>query len=357
MAFLDIGKLRKAYGNAVALDGVDLSVRAGEFVTLLGPSGSGKTTLLMSIAGFTRPDEGGIVVDGRDVTHVDPEDRDFGVVFQGYALFPHLSVAENIAFPLRVRKWDKPRIASKVEEMLALVGLAQYADRKPRQLSGGQQQRVAIARALSFGPRILLLDEPLSALDRNLREAMQRELKRLHQETGVTFIFVTHDQEEAYAMSDRIAVFHNGRIVQTGAPREIYTRPQSLFVAGFLGGNNIFKASYDVRAKSLFFFGSHYAPPPQFDPATYLGTGVVTAWVRPEDVTVNAVDGSGNTIGFDATVVDVSFVGAAEKLAVKTADGQELTVLVAMSATHGISVGSAVRCSLKPHSIGFLPNS
>lgn len=352
MAFLDIRKLRKTYGTAVALDGIDLSVKEGEFVTLLGPSGSGKTTLLMSIAGFTRPEEGGIVVDGRDITDMDPEDRDFGLVFQGYALFPHLSVADNIAFPLKVRKWEKARITARVEEMLTLVGLEDYASRKPKQLSGGQQQRVAIARALSYGPRILLLDEPLSALDRNLRESMQRELKRLHQETGVTFIFVTHDQEEAYAMSDRIAVFQSGRIVQVGEPREIYTHPKSLFVAGFLGGNNIFKASYSLADETISFFGSTYPAPPHFDASLAGKDGEIIGWIRPEDISIS--DGDGDGIRFEARVIDISFAGAAEKLAVIAPDGQEVGLTLPMEATRDLKRGATVTCLVKPQNLGFL---
>jgi ABC-type Fe3+/spermidine/putrescine transport system ATPase subunit len=202
MPFLVAKDLRKHYGPVTALAGINLTVEKGEFVTLLGPSGSGKTTVLMTIAGFTRPDAGTISLAGRDITAVEPEDRNFGFVFQSYALFPHMSVTENIAFPLKVRKWDSGRIAGRVSEMLSLVGLEPLARRKPRELSGGQQQRVAIARALAFGPDILLLDEPLSALDRTLRQSMQQELKRLHRQTGVTFLYVTHDQEEAIVMSD-----------------------------------------------------------------------------------------------------------------------------------------------------------
>lgn len=351
MAFLDIRKLRKNYGSAVALDGVDLSVEAGEFVTLLGPSGSGKTTLLMSIAGFTRPDEGGIAIDGIDVTDLDPEDRDFGVVFQGYALFPHLTVADNIAFPLKVRKWEKARISAKVEEMLSLVGLDKLAGRKPRELSGGQQQRVALARALSFGPRILLLDEPLSALDRSLRDIMQRELKRLHQETGVTFIFVTHDQEEAYAMSDRIAVFHNGRIVQVGAPREIYRKPASLFAAGFLGGNNIVTARYLPTENKLQLFGDRMAVPPQFDPAQH-GDGEITLWVRPESLSF--FEPGDDRYTFPVTVLDISFIGSSERVVVSTPDGQELTILVPSASATALVIAQQLHCGFSPSSIGFL---
>jgi putative spermidine/putrescine transport system ATP-binding protein len=349
MAFLDIRTLRKAYGSAIALDGVDLSIDEGEFVTLLGPSGSGKTTLLMSIAGFTRPDSGAILLDGADITGVDPEDRNFGLVFQGYALFPHLSVANNIAFPLRVRKWDNARIAARVEEVMKLVGLDQLAARKPRELSGGQQQRVAIGRALAFGPKILLLDEPLSALDRKLRDTMQRELKRLHQETGVTFVFVTHDQEEAYAMSDRIAVFQNGNIVQIGSSREIYRAPASRFVAGFLGGNNILSARTDGAALDLF--GIRMPMPPAYD-RTRHGDGAIAVWIRPEDITLGDV--APGAVSFPVTIADVSFVGTSERVTAITADGQELSVLAPSAVVREMALGSTASCALLPSAIGFL---
>ncbi|MBX3568122.1 MAG: ABC transporter ATP-binding protein [Rhizobiaceae bacterium] len=349
MAFLDIRNLRKTYGSAVALEGVDLSIEEGEFVTLLGPSGSGKTTLLMSIAGFTRPDSGTILLDGADITRVDPEDRDFGLVFQGYALFPHLTVADNIAFPLRVRKWDRARIAARVGEVLKLVGLDQLAARKPRELSGGQQQRVAIGRALAFGPKILLLDEPLSALDRKLRDAMQRELKRLHQETGVTFVFVTHDQEEAYAMSDRIAVFQSGNIVQVGSPRDIYRAPGSRFVAGFLGGNNIVSAK--AGPGELDLFGVRLPMPAAYEAARH-GSGAITVWVRPEDITLG--EAAPGAVTVPVTVADVSFVGTSERVTVATADGQELTVLAPSASARDLAPGAATTVGFSPASIGFL---
>jgi putative spermidine/putrescine transport system ATP-binding protein len=352
MAFLEARNLRKTYGSVVALDSVNLSVQEGEFVTLLGPSGSGKTTLLMSIAGFAHPDSGAILMDGVDVTKVDPEDRNFGMVFQGYALFPHLTVADNIAFPLKVRKWSADRIAAKVEETLALVGLDKLAIRKPRELSGGQQQRVAIGRALAFGPKILLLDEPLSALDRALRETMQRELKRLHQETGVTFLYVTHDQEEAYAMSDRIAVFHNGAIVQTGTPREIYRAPASHFMAGFLGGNNIVSAK--VADDRLDMFGAAAATPAKYDPATH-GHGAITAWIRPEDIRVGP--GQATDLNFTVSILDISFIGSAERITAKTADGQELVMLVPPSVGRALVAATSVDCHLSTSDIGFLASS
>jgi putative spermidine/putrescine transport system ATP-binding protein len=352
VAFLDIRRLRKTYGPAVALDGVDLSVEEGEFITLLGPSGSGKTTLLMSIAGFTKPDEGGIVLSGVDVTDLDPEDRNFGLVFQGYALFPHLNVRENVAFPLKVRKWQKGDITRRVEEMLALVGLDQLAARKPRELSGGQQQRVALARALAYSPRLLLLDEPLSALDRSLRESMQRELKRLHRETGVTFIFVTHDQEEAYAMSDRIAVFQNGKIVQIGAPRDIYRNPASRFVAGFIGGNNLIRARFSPESGGLSLLGRNLPAPAHFDPARHSRSGEVSAWIRSEDLAIGGAEPGHQT--FEVTVLDRSFIGAGERIAVLTGEGEELALVVPTGSADAVTVGAPLQCRINPDVIGFL---
>ncbi|MDY0884987.1 ABC transporter ATP-binding protein [Dongia soli] len=232
---LSIENLLKQYGNVRAVDDVSLHIRPGEFLTLLGPSGSGKTTLLMMIAGFVAADAGRIGLGGRDITHLAPEQRNFGMVFQGYALFPHLSVRENVAFPLKIRRRPKSEVEAAVKTALDRVQMAHLADRLPRQLSGGQQQRVALARAMSFQPNLLLLDEPLGALDRKLRVDVQMEIKKLHQDLGTTFIYVTHDQEEALSMSDRIVIFRQGRIAQIGTPSELYNRPQSRFVAAFLG--------------------------------------------------------------------------------------------------------------------------
>ena len=230
--------LTKRYGNFTAVDDVSLEVGRGEFVTLLGPSGSGKTTILMAIAGFVAPNAGAILLDGRDITPLPPEKRDFGMVFQGYALFPHMSVAENVAFPLRVRGLTRADRDAKVRAALDLVQLGAFADRLPKQLSGGQQQRVALARALVFDPALLLLDEPLSALDKKLRAELQEELKALHRRVGRTFVNVTHDQEEALSLSDRIAILNHGKLVQAGGPAELYERPRTRFVADFLGKSN-----------------------------------------------------------------------------------------------------------------------
>jgi putative spermidine/putrescine transport system ATP-binding protein len=229
----------KRYGDVVAVDGIDLEVRDGEFFSMLGPSGSGKTTTLRMIAGFETPTSGRVVLHGADVTKVPPFDRDVNTVFQDYALFPHMTVGDNVAYGLMVRKVPKAERVTRVTEALRMVRLPGYEGRKPAQLSGGQRQRVALARSLVNRPRVLLLDEPLGALDLKLREEMQIELKAIQQQVGITFIYVTHDQEEALTMSDRLAVFNEGRIEQIGAPAEVYERPATRFVAGFVGTSNL----------------------------------------------------------------------------------------------------------------------
>jgi putative spermidine/putrescine transport system ATP-binding protein len=234
--------IRKTYGDVVAVDRVDLEIPAGEFFTLLGPSGSGKTTTLRLIAGFERPDEGRIELGGTDVTNRAPYERDVNTVFQDYALFPHMTVAENVGYGLRVKRVPRAERKRRVEEILKVVRLPELGDRKPVQLSGGQRQRIALARSLVNTPRVLLLDEPLGALDLKLRQEMQIELKRIQREVsdiGITFVYVTHDQEEALTMSDRLAVFNEGRIEQIGAPAEVYERPATEFVAGFVGVSNV----------------------------------------------------------------------------------------------------------------------
>jgi putative spermidine/putrescine transport system ATP-binding protein len=231
--------VHKRFGEVVAVDGVDLEVRDGEFFSMLGPSGSGKTTTLRMIAGFELPTAGRIVLHGQDVTAVPPFDRDVNTVFQDYALFPHMSVGDNVGYGLMVRKVPRPDRANRVRDALRMVRLEGYEARKPSQLSGGQRQRVALARALVNRPRVLLLDEPLGALDLKLREEMQIELKAIQQQVGITFIYVTHDQAEALTMSDRLAVFNKGRIEQVGAPAEVYERPATRFVAGFVGTSNL----------------------------------------------------------------------------------------------------------------------
>ncbi|NGM46081.1 ABC transporter ATP-binding protein [Rhodobacter sp. SGA-6-6] len=237
---IEVKDITKRFGEFTALERVNLQIRRGEFLTLLGPSGSGKSTFLNILAGFDFATEGQLVMGGKDLTFTPPEDRNFGMVFQGYALFPHLTVEQNIAFPLRVRKIRADEQKRRVAEVVRRVGLEDHARKYPRQLSGGQQQRVALARALIFSPALLLLDEPFSALDKNLREQLQFEVKRIHREFGSTFVFVTHDQSEALSMSDRVAIFDGGRVQQIGTPEQVYDAPGTEFVAKFLGQLNLF---------------------------------------------------------------------------------------------------------------------
>jgi spermidine/putrescine ABC transporter ATP-binding subunit len=242
-ASVTLEKLDKRFNTVVAVDDVTLAIEPGEFITLLGPSGSGKTTTLMMIAGFEIPTAGEIYIDGTPIVTTPPHRRNIGMVFQNYALFPHMTVAENIAFPLKQRKVPKASITQRVAGVLDIVSLPGYEGRYPRQLSGGQQQRIALARAIVFNPRVLLMDEPLGALDKKLRENLQLEIRRLHEELGITFIYVTHDQEEALVMSDRIAVMNQGRIEQLGSPIDLYDRPNSRFVAEFIGESNFLEGT------------------------------------------------------------------------------------------------------------------
>jgi putative spermidine/putrescine transport system ATP-binding protein len=248
--------VRKTYGDVVAVDRVDLDIREDEFFTLLGPSGSGKTTCLRMIAGFERPDEGRVELAGRDVTDLPPYERDVNTVFQDYALFPHMSVGENVEYGLRIAKIDSAERRRRAAEALELVRLDGYEQRRPGQLSGGQRQRVALARALVKRPRVLLLDEPLGALDLKLRQQMQHELRSIQGEVGITFVYVTHDQEEALTMSDRMAVFADGRIEQVGPPAEVYEQPVNEFVAGFVGVSNIVERDgerFTIRPEKVRF--------------------------------------------------------------------------------------------------------
>src|SRR5216684_2196131 len=238
--------IQKTYdGEHLVVKNLDLDIRKGEFVTLLGPSGSGKTTTLLMIAGFEVPTSGAIELAGDDLAATRPFQRNIGMVFQSYALFPHMTAWKNVVFPLKMRRFPKHEMKARADRMLDLVGLRQFADRYPRELSGGQQQRVALARGLVFNPDVLLLDEPLGALDKNLREQMQVEIKRIHREVGITMIYVNHDQTEAMTMSDRVAVFCNGKVEQVGSPLEVYNRPVNRFVGEFIGDSNFFAGRVD----------------------------------------------------------------------------------------------------------------
>ena len=255
--------LHKRYGDVTAVDGVDLEIQRGEFFTMLGPSGSGKTTTLRVIAGFEQPDEGRVELAGRDVSALPPYARDVNTVFQDYALFPHMTVQENVEYGLRVKKVGRAERRQRAGEALSLVRLEGYGGRKPSQLSGGQRQRVALARAIVNRPQALLLDEPLGALDLKLRQELQVELKRIQQELGITFVYVTHDQEEALTMSDRLAVFNEGRIEQVGAPADVYEHPASEFIAGFVGVSNLLERGgrrFTVRPEKIRLLGEGEAP-------------------------------------------------------------------------------------------------
>jgi putative spermidine/putrescine transport system ATP-binding protein len=314
---IEVEGVRKAYGTVEAVAGVDFEVGAGAFFTLLGPSGSGKTTTLRLIAGFERPDVGAIRLAGAEITGLPPYARDVNTVFQDYALFPHMTVAENVGYGLRVRKLSRAERAGRVAHVLETVRLADHGDRKPVQLSGGQRQRVALARAIVNQPRVLLLDEPLGALDLKLRQEMQLFLKALQRDLGMTFVYVTHDQEEALTMSDRIAVFNHGRIEQTGTPAEVYDRPASEFVAGFVGTSNI------------------------------LERGGRRLCVRPERIGFASE-------GQPATVDDVVFVGAFTRYLVTTGEGERLTV-VQQAGSPPLRPGAAVHLTWRDEDAFELP--
>lgn len=282
--------VEKRYGNVRALQPTDLRIEGGEFFSLIGPSGSGKTTLLGAVAGFTPPTRGQIEVDGNDLARLPPYRREIGMVFQNYALFPHLNVFDNVAFPLRLRKVSEQDVRKQVAGMLETVRLPDVGPRMPNQLSGGQQQRIALARAAVYGPRILLMDEPLGALDKNLREEMQFEIKAFHARIGATVLYVTHDQDEAAAMSDRIAIMRNGSIVQHGTPRDLYEHPRNAFVARFLGSANLFEVVKHAKAAGqLVSVETNAGPMRAVRPASDVsGSGAVVC-VRPESIEIEKV--------------------------------------------------------------------
>ena len=298
--------LTKSFGAVTAVDGVDLEVGEGEFFSMLGPSGSGKTTVLRMIAGFEQPTSGTVELFGTDVTASAPFDRDVNTVFQDYALFPHMSVLENVAYGLRVRGINQAERNAKAQEALEMVRLGGYGDRKPSQLSGGQRQRVALARAIVVQPKVLLLDEPLGALDLKLREQMQVELKEIQRKLGITFIFVTHDQEEALTLSDRIAVFNDGKIVQLGSAEEVYRNPTSEFVANFVGTSNVFTAEQAT---------------------TLLGRSAACS-IRPEKIMLVAPGTAPKgSIALNGVVAETIFLGASTRIVVDLESGKRISAL------------------------------
>jgi spermidine/putrescine transport system ATP-binding protein len=352
---VELRGVTKRFGGFVAVAGVDLDIRAGEFLTLLGPSGCGKTTLLRMISGFETPTEGSVHLAGKDVTALPPYRRDVNQVFQSYALFPHLSVADNVAFGLKMKKTPKAVIGQRVAEAIEMVSLAGFEHRKPAQLSGGQRQRVALARALVCEPKVLLLDEPLAALDAKLRRSMQIELKRLQSRLGITFLFVTHDQEEALVMSDRIAVVNKGKIEQIGPVGEIYHRPRTPFVADFIGQANVLEAKVLSRLDGVSQLLCRGAITLAVADEDALRTDATMVSVRPEKIRLSPTRPAGENI-FEAVVHEEIFRGASDQLLVRTDAGFELTVVAANRGTGDETFhrGDRVFCQVHPEDIAVL---
>jgi putative spermidine/putrescine transport system ATP-binding protein len=346
--------VQKTYdGVQLVVRSLDLDIRRGEFLTLLGPSGSGKTTTLMMLAGFESPTAGEIVLDGRPITRTPPHKRHFGMVFQNYALFPHLTVGQNVAYPLTVRKVPRAEQQQRVEKALAMVRLEGKAERLPGQLSGGQQQRVALARALVFNPQLVLMDEPLGALDKQLREHMQIELKELHRQLGVTFVYVTHDQDEALTMSDRVAVFNDGEIQQIDAVERIYEQPGNRFVAGFIGDSTVLEGT--VRATGIDGERCGIVLP---DGRVITGLNVndaavgdrVQASARPERIVLHGAAPGERANVLQATVSDVIYFGDHLRLLCHVAEGQPEATVKLPLATAGARAGDAVWLEFPPES-------
>ncbi|MDQ0455764.1 ABC transporter ATP-binding protein [Rhizobium paknamense] len=344
MSDIQLKSLAKSYGGSVAVAGLDLHIRQGEFFSLLGPSGCGKSTTLRMIAGFIRPSSGQIFIGSDDVTHLPPEKRDIGIVFQNYAIFPHMSVADNIAFGLKLRKKSKAEIEKAVTSALRQVGLVGYEDRYQRQLSGGEQQRVALARVLVTEPRILLLDEPLSALDKALREEMKFWIKDLQKSLGITTVYVTHDQDEALTMSDRIGVMQKARIEQVGTPEEIYERPRTLFVTTFIGQSNVLDATVKARdgARLSVAFGD-VAVETRSPEAGAVAGAAVKLVIRPENVIIGPAGK-----GIPATVMSETYQGALVRYRLSVAGQDVIAERQNQSHVERLSPGQAVSVSWDP---------
>lgn len=326
---IEIRNINKRYAGFRAVDDVSLDIRAGEFITFLGPSGSGKTTTLNMIAGFEEITTGEILLDDQPIGNVPPHKRNIGMVFQSYSLFPHMTVFDNVAYPLRRRRQPSDVVRKKVGDALEMVQLGAFAARYPKELSGGQQQRVALARALVFSPRVLLMDEPFGALDKKLREHLQIEIKRLHKDLGMTFVFVTHDQEEALVLSDRIAVFNKGKLAQVGTAEELYERPSNLFVADFIGDSNILHGAATINGgdSALDFGGRKLGAPSNDEVSDNQDAALV---IRPERISVRPL-GAGTASGeisLEARINQIIYVGAHRKVVANLPNGQEVLAVI-----------------------------
>ena len=333
---LRIEGVGKAFGPVTAVDNVTLDIRENEFFALLGPSGCGKTTLLRMLAGFESPNAGRILLEGKDISPLPPEKRPLNLMFQSYALFPHMTVRQNLSYGLEMERLDKAEIRRRVDETLATTDLTQFADRKPEQLSGGQKQRVALARALVKRPKVLLLDEPLGALDKKLREKMQLELKRMQHEAGITFIVVTHDQEEALVMADRMAILKDGRLLQVGAPEDVYERPADRFVANFIGVMNFIEGT--VGADGLFCAEG-------LEVKATGNAGPATLAVRPENIVI----GPPGDQPVSGAIVDIAYHGLDRVLHVKTAaTATPLQVRIPASGAGNWKIGDALSLKIDP---------
>ena len=357
---LRVASLRKTYGNVIALNNIDLNVREGEFLTLLGPSGSGKSTLLWTVAGLTLPDSGTLWIDGKDATRVPANERGLGMVFQNYALFPHLTVSENVAFPLKMRREGKQNIIDAVKRTLDIVKLAHLADRLPSALSGGQQQRIALARAMVYEPSVILMDEPLGALDKKLRDHLQFEIKELHERLGITVLYVTHDQEEAMVMSDRICLMNLAKIEQIGTPLELYNSPKTLFAADFLGESNILEVILDQNSPGRGVLAS--GEPILFRTPSNVAIGGQkgSVMIRPDAIrfVVDQCDHQEEENRAIATVRDIVMAGALTKIFLRMVDGAELQANVLTSGqTSELCRGAEVTVAWRREAVAFLPEN
>jgi len=349
---VEVRNIHHRYGPHVALDDVSLEVRQGEFVTLLGQSGSGKTTLLRIIAGLTRPTSGAVSIAGRDVTALAAQHRGVGFVFQNYALFPHLNVFENIAYPLRIRRIRGQELEGRVHAALARIHLPTVGQRYPSELSGGQQQRVAVARALVYEPSVLLMDEPLGALDRKLRRHMQLELRQLHEDLRITCIYVTHDQEEALTMSDRVVVMHDGRILQVGEPADVYRRPASGFVADFVGSTNMLDGTIISAGTDGLVLQSNQGTMLKLPPRAGVASGSrVRLAVRPEQIALDADDS--RDVHLEAMVKSVVFVGNVVDVTCSLPSGEELVAQYGDGSNACPAVGQRVRLGWRSDAVNF----